>query len=348
MKALLPLLALFISINTLAAVRPKKIIGTDERARVQDLFSTPYNRIGQIGDFCTGSLIAPNIVITAAHCIADIYNPYFNFGLSKDGSETPYGSITWQKAVIPSGYRDGLEPGLDFAFLFLNAPVEGEYGMFKLNTRFDPSIPITIAGYPQDKKNQMWESSCLAAGDDTRLYYPCDTLGGMSGAPIFQKVAEDRYNLIGIHTRGEEGQNTGVLLRETMTKYLEMAKKSFAGSDVFHAIHIVSNPYLDQEPADYTKVELFNNCREKIIVTTLTKDIRGNLKKGLRLISPGKSKIADTSYSNKFYYTVRSRSGNYTLYGREKCGQGASWPNCFVSTGVDLELDKNTIDIDCN
>lgn len=339
-------LLLFFSLCTYGATKPKSIIGIDERTKVTNLFSPPYSAIGQIGDFCTGSLIDSNIVITAAHCVSDIFNPNLYFSLSKNGMDAPYGRSNWSKIIIPSAYKDYSEKGADFAFIFLTDPIPKEQFYFNLTKHFDPLIPITISGYPQDKNNQMWKSHGLAKNDETRLYYPCDTLGGMSGAPIIQRTG-DQFKLVGIHTRGETGINTGVLLRDTMGTYLSMAKRAIENGEEYDEIYVMENPYLDQDPIDSTKVKFKNNCREKIIVTSLIKNIRGDYKKTLRIISPRKTKLALKSYSDKVFYNVRSQSGSYTLYGKEKCGQGAAWPNCFTSKIVDRELDQNTIVISC-
>ena len=77
-----------------ANYQPRLIIDQDQRLPVLDTLQPPFRPIGQIGDFCTGSLIAPNIVLTAAHCIADIYNPYLAFSPAKNGSERPFGTLS--------------------------------------------------------------------------------------------------------------------------------------------------------------------------------------------------------------------------------------------------------------
>jgi V8-like Glu-specific endopeptidase len=64
-------------VQALAASRQPGIFGSDDR-KVIDQLSAPWTAVGQVNVTgyrysrrCTGSLIASNLVITAAHCVMD-------------------------------------------------------------------------------------------------------------------------------------------------------------------------------------------------------------------------------------------------------------------------------------
>jgi protease YdgD len=80
------LLLLLASIVVICAIRPASsqdlhpgIIGEDDRVRLEE-HGPPWDAVGQVnvGSFrivgqCTGTLVAPNLVVTAAHCVI---NPF--------------------------------------------------------------------------------------------------------------------------------------------------------------------------------------------------------------------------------------------------------------------------------
>jgi len=71
--------------------------------------------LSALGAGCTGTLIAPNVVLTALHCVAD-YDPGFRFNCQPDGTLPPGSSVGQVGATVdPSSVsvRVGVEVGGD-------------------------------------------------------------------------------------------------------------------------------------------------------------------------------------------------------------------------------------------
>lgn len=325
--------------------RPKLIIGTDERIPILDTKLDPYWRIGQIGDFCTGSLIAPDVVLTAAHCVADIYNPYLNFAPARLGKLFPVPPITWKQIVVPTCYQSEEARICDYAFIFLAQSISG-IQTFNLQGNFDSSSPVSIIGYPSDKENTMWRADCPATLDQQRLFYSCDTLGGMSGSPIIQQT-EGTYRIVGIHTRGEEEINSGVLRHERMAELFAQAQEVLTGNQASLELTVFENPYLPQFEKAHSSVSLKNNCNQQIVAKVLYKDIRGNMAKKMRIIGKNSSKLLDQVYGPEVYLTFQTKSGDFISSGNELCGYGAAWPHCFNKYPINLELPEQELELHC-
>jgi len=71
--------------------------------------------LSALGAGCTGTLIAPNVVLTALHCVAD-YDPGFRFNCQSDGTLPPGSTVGQVGATVdPSSVsvRVGVEVGSD-------------------------------------------------------------------------------------------------------------------------------------------------------------------------------------------------------------------------------------------
>lgn len=211
--------------------RLSEIIGADDRQQCP-VRKLPYTAIGQIevvdgsGMFiCTGTLIAHDKVLTAGHCVWNVKRNAFYFNLNfapgryRQGNSyvSPYGSIPWRSVTVFDAFKK--KPGTwDVAVVTLQKPVGLVAGTLNIGTGCMRNTKLTIAGYPQDRpRGSCTYSTCtvpmVACGAQLGPHY-CDTVQGMSGAPLLDN--QNRVRMI--HIAGSTGRpvNQGT----TMTTFL--------------------------------------------------------------------------------------------------------------------------------
>jgi protease YdgD len=211
-------LAVFLAAGpSIADVLRPGVIGTDDRLPLPAA-ERPWVAVGQINirayrtkGLCTGTLVAPDIVITAAHCVIDPWKgvPYplkdihflagvrgatreghavakcLHFGADtnsdhrQDSSGPPR---TGSSVSADDLITDAVALILDRDLAVAPAPLAVEFSGA-------PGLELIHAAYPADRRHQLTaHMNCrlLRTGYEGRLWFnDCDTHPASSGGPVF-------------------------------------------------------------------------------------------------------------------------------------------------------------------
>jgi protease YdgD len=177
--------------------------GADRRVAV-DPDLPPWNAIAKvqtnIGEHCTGVLIAPSVVLTAAHCL---YNPQTRAMLQPVSVHVLFGyqrdAYRWHRLVsrivVGPGFdgRAGRPQPADWARLELAVPVP-VMPLPLFGGVAAAGMPAALAGYNQDRAQLlMADLACrvlgvaMAPGGATFVFHDCAATRGTSGAPLLTR-----------------------------------------------------------------------------------------------------------------------------------------------------------------
>jgi protease YdgD len=192
------------------------IIGEDDRVRVEQE-GVPWDAVGQVntGGYrtsgqCTGTLVAPDLVITAAHCVINEWKrmPYplkdIHFLPGVRGPERKgHGTakclrffkdyvFLWPEAEEPSTRpRDVPLPAFfqDAVAIVLNEALDVAPAPLAGTQNAQPGRALVHAAYPADRRYALsahFNCSLLRPGNDDPLWLvDCDTHPASSGGPLF-------------------------------------------------------------------------------------------------------------------------------------------------------------------
>ena len=194
-RLLIAALALGVAVSAAAQDRPLRPLQTGDEAR-------GWDAVGRLdlGDrgFCTATLIAPAVVLTAAHCLydkdtgllADTATMQFRAGW-RNGRAVAYRRI--KRALAHPGYVYGGKPefrrvAFDLAVLELDQPIRlATVEPFETDPRPMKGDEVGVVSYAQDRSEvpSLQEQCRVVERRESVLFLSCNVDFGSSGAPVF-------------------------------------------------------------------------------------------------------------------------------------------------------------------
>ncbi len=202
--------------------------GAASRERI-DAESYPWRTFGRVNrqghrrGFCSGVLIAPDVALTAAHCLYDAKRGawaeprFIHFVAAYQKGRFLFTSKASRyevaKGYTPGGKRrDAIDSARDWAVLHLAeaaGPEIGYLGLSRLRPgdRLESKPIFTLAGYGRDRPFALSADGACGLlrwdGAAALVHHDCRADNGTSGAPIIRRNGAD-FVVVALHVgRGE-------------------------------------------------------------------------------------------------------------------------------------------------
>ena len=204
--------------------------------------------------FCSGFLVAPDVLVTAGHCIesaSECGNTafVFDFGYLNSANDrvtdVPASNIFRCRELIKQAYSGGTTT--DYAVVRLDRVAEGRQPLsYRSEGRVAVGTELTVIGHPAGLPTKISGGARVRTSDTTRPFFVAnlDTYGGNSGSAVFNTQTGE---VEGILVRGE----TDFTNRGSCRTSYRCQDNACRGEDVTRATEFA--PWVNAAPTDPTQ-----------------------------------------------------------------------------------------------